>query len=199
MNGFLLVGGQSRRFGAPKQAAEVHGQTFAEWGVCHLQEALGPQAAIWLVAPQGQAVPQDLAGVGGRLRRLNDTSTGAQGPLGGVASACRQGGGLVLAVDLPALSGRVLRRLTREKGPRPVAFAVEGRVQPLAAYWPPEAFATCQTVLWGSGRVMEAFERAGGQVLDYTIEDPLGHDAWRFMNVNTRADLATLEQRWRDT
>jgi molybdopterin-guanine dinucleotide biosynthesis protein A len=196
LDGFLLVGGESRRFGGPKHAAILAGRSFAEWGIRNLEAALGPEARIWLVAPPGFSLPDLFEHAGERVAQLDDAATARRGPLGGILAACRAGGGIVLAVDLPAVPVFALRRLGRDTTGVPQAFQIGGRVQPLAAFWPKEAEASCESVLRTSGRVRDAFFYAGGRVLDWRKEDPNRRSTWRFLNVNTPADREELVRFW---
>lgn len=196
MDGFLLMGGEGRRFGAPKQDAILAGRTFASWGLHHLRTALGADARIWMVAPAGRPGPAPGSLGDEHPLRLDDESFGAVGPLGGILAACRQGGGLVLAVDMPAVPTRALARLCQDAGPRPVAFTVQGRLEPLLAFWPREAEDAVRRVLAGSRRVGDAFREAGGCTRDWRQEDPQGTHTWAFRNVNTRSDLDLLTSWW---
>lgn len=122
LTGVLLVGGASRRFGAPKALAQLDGETLAEraWRLlgeaCDERLAVGKPGELELPFPlvdDGTPVRAALAGMVAGLR------------------AARHDVAVVVPVDCPWLTADVLRRLGEEcrdaavpqTGPLPSAWA----------------------------------------------------------------------------
>lgn len=195
MDGFLLAGGLGRRFGGPKAGAQLAGRSFAAWAVDALRAALGAEARVWFVAPPERVTAALRSELDGRVTWLADAPEGS-GPLAGLLASVRRGGGLVLSVDMPCVPPAALRELVKRgtADVHPWALSVEGRIQPLTAYWPREAARACETALGEGGRVLAAFQAAGGRVVVWPEPD----DLWRLRNVNTPADLAAFTAAWRE-
>jgi len=132
--GGILLGGESRRFGAPKQLALWRGVPFAE----HVAAALAELVDDLLLLGAGE-VPEALAG----LRRVEDRE-GARGPLAGILAglAAAEGALLAVACDQPAVGEEALRWLLDRR--RDGALAVVARlgergIEPFPALYEPAA------------------------------------------------------------
>lgn len=120
----LLVGGESRRFGAPKALARLDGETLAERGWRVLGEACDERIAVGKAA-DGLALPFDVL----------DDGTEVRHPAAGIAAAMRIAAHdvcVVLPVDAPLMTAEALRALgeacvdaawPEAAGPLPGAFA----------------------------------------------------------------------------
>ena len=120
VTGVLLVGGASRRFGAPKALARLDGETLAERAWRVLGEACDERIAVGKVA-DGITLPFPLL----------DDGTPVRAPIAGVVAGLRAAGNdvcVVLPVDCPLISADSLRRLAHKAtavsptGPLPGAF-----------------------------------------------------------------------------
>jgi molybdenum cofactor guanylyltransferase len=120
--GVLLVGGASRRFGAPKALARIGGETLAERGWRVLGEAFAERAAVGKVADR-VSVPFP----------LTDDGSDVRAPLAGVIAglrAVRAPVAVVLPVDCPLVPAELLVELAvrcrdaavTQTGPLPAAF-----------------------------------------------------------------------------
>lgn len=190
--GFLLAGGQSRRFGQDKRRALLAGVSLARWAAQALRAAVGADGYVSAVADARHRLPdldlpwlEDavLDGLAGR---------GPLGPCAGLLAAARHGGGLVLACDMPLVPARALTMLRQLARGRPAAPHVDGRLLPLSAYWPAASADALEAALRTGGRVRDAFRAAGGVALslaDLGLDD---RDGWLFTNVNTGHDLQEL-------
>jgi len=132
--GGVLVGGQSRRMGRPKQLIEIGGTTMIE----HVVAALGEEVEEILLLGAGP-VPVVLEG----LSRVADAEE-CRGPMAGVLGAMRaepEASWLVAACDMPLLRPEAVRWLvSRRRGGTWVVFpTLEGLVEPLFALYEPEA------------------------------------------------------------
>jgi molybdopterin-guanine dinucleotide biosynthesis protein A len=165
--GAILAGGQSSRFGSDKAVATLHGERLIDLA----RAALAGQCEEVVVIGRGGGVP--------------DWPTPGLGPLGGVAGALRHaeanGHHLVLTcgVDSVGLPGDLVERLSLAP-----AYVVG---QPVIGLWPVEALPALAERLAGPGsHSMRAFaDEIGARGVDLHL--PLA-------NVNTRDDLARLEQ-----
>lgn len=163
--GAILAGGQSSRFGSDKALALLHGERLIDLA----RTVLGAQC--------------DAVAVIGRDGGAPDWPAPGLGPLGGVAGALRHARDhghdavLTCGVDSVGLPGDLIERLT------PAPAYVAG--QPVIGLWPVTALPTLEARLTGSAsHAMRAFaEEIGARAIDLPLA-----------NINTRADLAALEQ-----
>ena len=174
LTGVLLVGGQSRRFGAPKALARLHGRTLAEIAWDTLGEACDERLAFGKDADElGLPFP------------LLDDGTSVRTPLAGVVAglrAAKHGRVVVLPVDMPLVTADLLRTLAGteaeaampQTGPAPIA--VSKRVLPVLE----------RVLDAGQLAVKPALDRVGLRVVQ--VDEAL------LVNVNTGDDLARLER-----
>jgi molybdopterin-guanine dinucleotide biosynthesis protein A len=130
----ILVGGESRRMGRPKQLIELRGRTLLE----QVAAALQPHAGEVVLLGAGPA-PAACAG----LRRLDD-APGLSGPLAGIVAAMRwrpDAAWIIAACDLPWMTAESVLWLLGQR--RPESWAVmpgaERGVEPLLAVYEPSA------------------------------------------------------------
>ena len=165
--GAILAGGQSSRFGSDKAVATLHGERLID------------------LARAALAVQCDAVVVIGRDGGVPDWPAPDMGPLGGVAGALRHGQAsghhlvLTCGVDSVGLAPDLVERLSLAP-----AYVIG---QPVIGLWAVEALARLETRLAGPGsHSMRAFaDEIGARGVDLHL--PLA-------NVNTREDLAALEQ-----
>lgn len=184
--GLLLSGGTSKRMGVDKAAIRFGGERLAERaaralvGACPLAIEVGPG---WSRLPALRENPPD------------------QGPLCAIAagwSALRGRGHfgpvVVLAVDLPHVTGEFLTYLARHPGTGSIVPLVEGRAQPLCARYSPGALSLAgELVATGARSMFALLERV--EVL-WLLED-----AWQGVasgsaldDVDRPEDLATARR-----
>jgi molybdopterin-guanine dinucleotide biosynthesis protein A len=123
------------------------------------------------------------------------------GPLGGLATALGATEGasvLVVAWDMPFVTGALLRALRRLGESAGVAAApMHGAarwIEPLCAYYPPEALSACRTLLHDGERRAAALLEVlpGVRVMDDEALAPFGDPARLFDSVDSPEDLAAL-------
>ena len=169
MTGVLLVGGASRRFGAPKALARLDGETLAERGWRVLGEGCDDRIAV---GKSADALPLPFAVV--------DDDFDVRAPLAGVVAGlrCAQNDVCVfLPVDCPFVTAHSLRRLAAEApsavptGPLPGAY---------------------------TRSILPVLERKLARG-DYTLRDVAATvveiDPAELANVNTPAELDALQTR----
>jgi molybdenum cofactor guanylyltransferase len=133
-------------------------------------------------------------------RVVSDVTPGV-GPLMGLATALGAAGGaavLVVAWDMPFVTGALLRAL-RERGERAgvAAAPMHGAarwVEPLCAYYPPDALSACRALLdSGERRAAALLEVLPGVItLDDAALASFGDVARLFDSVDSPEDLAVL-------
>ncbi len=181
--GGVLVGGQSRRMGRPKQFVEFGEMTMIE----HVVRALSGEVEEVVLLGSGP-VPAALDG----LSRAADADS-CQGPMAGILGALRSRPGacwVVAPCDLPLLRRTAVRWLvgTRRPGTWAVLPSFEGFVEPLLALYEPES----RTLLEEAAAAGEhALHRLGASSRVATAEPPGGlRRCW--FNANTPQELASL-------
>ena len=165
----LLLGGASRRFGAPKALARLDGETLAEraWRVlgevCHERLAVGK-------ARDELALPF----------RVLDDATPVRAPMAGVVAGLRAASNelcVFLPVDCPRVSGQTLLRLAAE-----AADAAVSQTGPLPGAYRRGALPALERSL-----VREEYSlRDALRSLDVTVVEL---DPAELVNVNTQAEL----------
>jgi molybdopterin-guanine dinucleotide biosynthesis protein A len=189
----VLAGGQSRRLGQDKAMLELGGLPLLDH-VLAAAGAVGPRvvvigrAANGLVAhgPDARAaadyLPDDIPG---------------RGPLGGLATALRAAGDvLLLGCDMPLISAAVLRWLAAESDACPAADGVvprrAGRLEPLCAVYRATCLPLAAARLAEGQGAMQAFIEAGAfEVVD--LPDQFAPD---LANVNTPDAWAAVARVW---
>jgi len=193
--GAVLAGGQSRRFGSPKGAAELGGRSLADRVAAAHREAFGTTV---LVGGDPTTAPGDLG-----LPVIRDRHSGG-GPLAGVHAALvwaadrRAAGICCTPLDAPFVRPELLRALTVEgEGSLPRVQAVVPRSrgplghEPLFAWYGVDALPAVERMLAsGGGSMRELIERLEPvRYLSLEVVLAIGNPDTIFHNVNTPADL----------
>ena len=181
--GCVLIGGRSRRMGAPKHLLQQDGQTWIE----RTATILGRKVEQVVIAGAGN-LPASLA----QALRVDDAPELA-GPLAGILAAFRaypQVSWLVAACDLPDMREEALQWLLDCRRPGVAAImpelAGDGRIEPLLAYYDQSCRRLLEELAAGGHRRMSRLQAAAGV---WTPRPPQHlQSSWR--NVNTPEDLA---------
>lgn len=197
IQGVILAGGQSRRYGANKAFATLAGMRLID----HVIARAAPQVDGLLISA-GEDDPRFATfGLPVVTDDMHDSDGGQAGPLAGVMAALDwmadhepDAGWLVtFSVDTPLLPLDLVTRL-RDAAERHEAVMAcsrsAGRLHPLLALWSPCLRDDVRAALQRGERAAHRLvERLGGAVVDFPTEpfDP-------FANVNTPADLEQLAQ-----
>jgi len=178
--GAVLAGGGSRRYGSDKSAAPVG-------GVPMVQRVLA--AASTAVDEVVVVSSRPVAGAP-EAERIEDRVPD-RGPLGGLHAALHEARSrgrssvLLLACDLPLVSGALLRALVAEADGETVAPAREdGSAEVLCAVWSVEALGTAERHLRSDDRSLQSlFGAVGGRLVDRRGLPAAGPHV--LLNVNT--------------
>jgi molybdopterin-guanine dinucleotide biosynthesis protein A len=189
--GVVLAGGRSVRFGGEKAAALLRGTPLLLWAARRLARSCAAVAVN--TRPGTQA--ESLAHAAG-LPVLHDAPGDAAGPLSGVKAGlvwARELGATAVAVspcDAPLLPEDLFTRLSTAAGSGAAMAETADGAQPLCAVWPVSALADVVRALAGGAHppTWRTLDGIGAQRVRFA-------DAAAFANLNTRADLAALEDR----
>ncbi len=183
--GGVLIGGDSRRMGSPKQGISVGGRSL----LFSVAAVLRSKVERVVVLGRGDT-PDDA----GPLDQLSDAPGTGQGPLAGLLTAFRWAPRvcwLVGACDMPGITVEALGWLIDQR--RPGCWAViprdsEGQLHPTLALYEPQAGSLIDNLV-SQGRKAPRVLAQWSEVHTPTIPDPLRH-AW--LNVNTPEELAAF-------
>ncbi len=183
IDGVLLAGGRSRRFGADKRLAAYRDSVLFEHALRRLRGAVSGNVFV-ASGSRRERLP------GAARHSIVADAIPGRGPLGGIVAGLRKArrGVLVLACDVPVVAVDTLRALVRmgDRLDRPVVPRSGAGWEPLIAYYPAWALT-----------VLEAALREG-QLAPHRVLDRLGCVAAtgigmeQLRNVNRPADLETL-------
>ncbi|MEO6525172.1 MAG: molybdenum cofactor guanylyltransferase [Gemmatimonadaceae bacterium] len=191
--GALMAGGSARRFaGVPKGLAVVDGVRIADRAMAALSDTTERQIIV--------ANDERAAGWFPGATIVGDDQTGV-GPLAGLRTALAAADGspvLVLAWDMPFVSGPLLRALRAlgESGASAVAPAHgdPAMLEPMCAYYAPEALELCDRLLAGGERRAHAlFDALSGALrLEGESLEAFGDTARLLRSVDSVESLAAL-------
>lgn len=182
VEGYVLIGGRSSRFGSDKALYTVNGRAMA----LHVADALrGIADSVTLVGDPGR---YGLLG----LPVVPDRFPGA-GPLGGIVTALANASSpwiLVVACDMPKLSDAPLASLLDPAARSNVRAVLprtrDGRLQPLCAAYARTALGPLADALHsGTRKVMEAVQTVPWRAIEMGDSAP-------FVNINRPSDLIGL-------
>jgi len=183
----LLAGGESRRMGRDKATILFRGKPL--WQIqLDLLRTLNPKEIFVSARTDPVWRPADADFV-------SDIPP-SRGPLSGLSASLDQMCDthlLALAVDMPLMSERYLRRLCDKIEPHVgVVPRIHGRAEPLAAIYPREAATEFQGALVGTDFSLQTVTRflvESGKLREISVT---GEERKLFLNVNELADLAAV-------
>lgn len=192
--GVVIAGGRSVRFGGEKAVASFAGRPMLLWAVDRLRRTCAEVAVNARPGTEAEALAREHG-----LTVLVDAAGDPDGPLAGVKAGLTWAAGrgaaslAVSPCDAPLLPDDLYTRLYEAAGEgASMAETEEGR-QPLCAVWPVTALPRLSAALAGGAHppTWRMLEEIGA------VKVLFDHPA-AFANLNTREDLARLEQRRRD-
>lgn len=183
----ILAGGRSSRMGRDKAFLEADGQTLLARQMAMVQAAGAAEIFI-------SGRPDRDYSMFNRRVLLDEFSDA--GPLAGIHAGLRAANYsrlLVLAVDLPNMTSRLLRRIVGANAGRPGNIPrLNGNAEPLAACYPKSALTLCAKLLAGEKRAARTF--AGECVaagLATFIDLSADHDIF-LANCNSPGDIESI-------
>jgi len=190
IEGFILVGGASRRMGADKAGLKLGNRSFVE----RVAEALAAIArTVSVVGTDETQIP--------RLTVVRDVypAWGALGGLHGALSACRSSWAAVVACDLPFVTRELFVRLSSLRGnfDAVVPVQTDGRPQPLCALYRREACTprAAELIAAGERRPRALLQKVETRwVAPHELEDLQGSTDF-FANINTPEDYLRARER----
>ena len=191
VEGFILVGGQSRRMGRDKADLPLHGQTLP----ARIAEALsGVASRVFLVGARKEHPELN-------LRNVPDVHE-AWGALGGIHAALTESKTdwiVVVACDLPFVTRELFEKLTRlisDVVDAIVPLQADGRPQPVCALYRRD---TClpeieRLIVAGEHSPRALLRNVRTRFVEFAEVSDLPHAHRFFFNVNTPADYAEANQ-----
>ncbi len=182
IDGIVLAGGRSSRFGADKRIVEFEGESLVE-SACRRMAAAVDGRLITVTGRRAEALPGTWRGI------VCADEVPDRGPLGGLAAglALAEFGAVVLAVDSPLVTVATLEQLAsigRNSG-RVAAVRTVDRWEPLVAFYPCSVLNDVRAALsQGKSAPHRLLEQWGA--IAVTSVDPC-----ELVNINTRDDLRT--------
>jgi len=180
----ILAGGKSSRMGRDKAFLEIGGQTLLARQIKLARET---GAAEVFISGRTDA---DYSAFGYRV--LHDKFADG-GPLAGIERALAAATSpllLVLAVDLPEMNAEFLQRLRADCAENAGTISrVNGKIEPLAAFYPKAAEPLAETLLCAGRNAVSGFAEQCGRAGLARFVDLTANDARYFVNLNTAADL----------
>jgi molybdopterin-guanine dinucleotide biosynthesis protein A len=184
VEGFILTGGKSSRMGTDKARLLLGAQNFTEKIAAALSSITDAVRVVGAEAPGGvwEIVPD--------VHR----EWGALGGLHAALYACRKPWAIIVACDLPFVTGELFQRLfsLRENFEAIVPVQADGRRQPLCALYQTMACLPCAEELIAAGerRPRALLQRVDTRlVAPFELADLKGAELF-FTNVNTPEDYA---------
>jgi molybdopterin-guanine dinucleotide biosynthesis protein A len=181
LEGFVLVGGESSRFGSDKALARWLGRPLLEYPVRLLRE-------LGLVPRLVGRNPVPYAGL---CHAFVLAERPGRGPVEGLRAALRAAAtprGVVLPVDMPALGAAVLRALLAHPADGPVCLAHGGRRYPFPGVYPRSALGVLEALAPGSS-MQAALDALGAATLEAGDLPGAGDPGRMLLNVNRPGDL----------
>lgn len=190
--GLVLAGGRSVRFEGEKAAADLAGTPLILWAAGRLQRSCSLVAANVRQGTESETLARTAG-----LPLLYDIPGDALGPLAGVKVGlawARDQGARALAVspcDAPLLPDDLFVRLIEAAGSGAALAETADGAQPLCALWPVSALSQVSEALQGGNHppTWRLLQSVGAVRVRFA-------DAAAFANINTRADLAAIHQRY---
>jgi molybdopterin-guanine dinucleotide biosynthesis protein A len=184
IDGLLVAGGRSRRFGSDKRRAELGGRTLAERSLVLLRAAIDGDLFI---AGRG-AFDRSVDAI-----EVDDADRGA-GPAAGIAAALLRSrfGVLVLPCDAPFVTADTLSTiagLARHRGRAVIARSPRG-IEPLVAFYPRTAL---PRLVAGLREGTRALHRLAGRLGPIFVDVA---DSAQLLNVNRPGDLDRARARF---
>lgn len=185
--GFVLAGGQSRRFGEDKLLYPLGGKRLIEYAVKALSDLCDK---IYIVTKNPEKF-SFLQGVD-FLQDLLDK----QSALSGLYTALKhlgKGRGLVVAGDMPMLQKSLLCKLLENSAPPLTLFRIGGRLQPMPGVYYSEILMQVEAYMASGGeKLTDLVESLPRKEIEEETAREWDHHLLSFININTKQDLKDI-------
>lgn len=195
LSGYVLAGGKSSRMQKNKAFLEIEGETFLERAVKTLKEACEDRVKIVL----NQSQTDLIAELPDNVSAIFDVyeNCGAPGAIHAALKDCRTKYAVILAVDLPFVTSRMITKMAEINGLSNKFLAVvprlaEGEIQPLCAvYHARFALRTLEQLLNEnkSASVRDFLDLMSTRYVD---QSKISENEDEFFNVNYPADYQKI-------
>jgi molybdopterin-guanine dinucleotide biosynthesis protein A len=191
IEGFILVGGDSRRMGTDKSRLLLNGETFVE----HIaKELLSLADSVKIVGKNSGQLALKLPSAPDIYPRW-----GALGGVHAALEACRSQWAAIVACDLPFVSAALIARLAsfRENFAAVAPIQSDGRPQPLCALYQviPCLTQADQLIKSGERRPIALLQSVSARWVSFAeLADLVGADRF-FDNINTPQDYVRVTQK----
>ena len=182
--GVILCGGHSSRMGHPKALLPFDDRPL-------LLRTLDTVSVVCSPIVISSSFGQDLPPIPPHIRVVADP-VASEGPLRGILTALEAlppecAGAFVCSCDLPFLTVEAIRLIAGlGDAERAIVPRIDGRVQPLTAWYPRSATAVMRRMLdAGERRLRELLDRLETTYLDGEVFRPISPDLRVFCNLNT--------------
>ena len=138
IDAFILIGGQSLRFGSPKAFAELDGKTLAERAAQTVETALSPRSIRFVAGGESQFASELIFKLGRPVVADLKPGFGAWSGLHTALAYSASNWTFVLACDLPFVTAEFIDKLaglTVEDVDAVVPRQMDGRLQSLCAFY----------------------------------------------------------------
>lgn len=194
INGLILAGGESRRFGSPKVFATLNGLPFYRIVLNQLLPIVSETAIV----AKKDLMNQFNTDEDDRVTVLTDVdSFVGMGPLAGMYSAMQMTEGdyyVTIACDMPLLTEGIITMLIDELMLHPDAMAIvpveNGRIQPLCAIY----HASCENVI--KHHLLDGRKRMSDLLNEIKVHyvSVKASNQRYFINVNTTEEYETIQK-----
>jgi molybdopterin-guanine dinucleotide biosynthesis protein A len=187
----VLAGGASRRMGVPKAALPYGGTTLLAHQTGRLSAIFSEVFVVAKEAPGFDAGPAPVV-----LDRIADRA-----PIHGLVRALEEAADrlFVLAVDLPLVTGEVIRAVARRSLACDAAAVLPragGRLQPLAAVWRRSVLPTALSrIARGELSLYGLAQEVGAEIVPEEVWRALDPSGNSFANINTIEEYAAIRER----
>lgn len=196
IDAFILIGGQSSRFGSPKAFAELDGQTLAARAARTVETAISPRSLRFVVGSEIQFPSELVFGLGRPVVADLKPGFGAWSGLHTAVACSSSEWTIVLACDLPFVSAEFIGKLaalTVEDVDAIVPRQTDERPQPLCAFYRRSAvLPEIEARLAGSKQlpgITAMFSAFKARIVEPNEYSELQGSGKFFVNVNCIGDL----------
>ena len=183
----ILAGGENTRYPSPKAFIEVRGEPIIERTIRVLKSA----GCENIVISTNEHGPYEHLG----LQLIEDSVKGA-GPMGGLISVFEKTGAdevLAAACDMPFITQEIVQYIIANKGGPATVPVMDGRPQPLLAYYARSAIGPMRASLAEGRRSLTGLVKGlGARFLEEKALRSIEPEGLSFLNINAPGDYELM-------